>query len=327
MNKVQYLCKQCPKNEWCGLLFYKMEGSLENEATIIPEHIHFKDIGSASYTEQNADEDEVDLLIENPQFVAGNGYYQGFIHSHNTMKTVFSSTDDEDVHASTPLFPVWFSMIVNNFGDVVAQVSRMGSSINKIQTQDQDNNPITVKVEMEDKVMMTYDCIIEREDTIEEPKELAKRFREVKAKQEANQKKSKIKKNKYWESLKNVIDTEPETDPQLEKLLITWLVQDLDTMIEYLPSVFFTQQVQKYTPDRYKEKLLETFENYVSDIFDMGFGALDPMLMLELTKDCIGEMETLSVVGEHFSAAMETLKDLRNIYLQLEFTPNEQTKI
>ena len=66
LQQIQYLCKNIPKVEWSGVLFYTTEGSIKKpeEFKITLKTILPLDMGSSAYTEYNLDERFLSFLEE-----------------------------------------------------------------------------------------------------------------------------------------------------------------------------------------------------------------------------------------------------------------------
>lgn len=122
LDKIKYLCRAIPKVEWSGVLFYTIEGSIKNPATMV---ITLKDIlpmdkGSKAYTEYDLDERFETYLMEKPVRMS---YNVGHIHSHNDMNVYFSGTDMSELNDNTEAHNFYLSLIVNNFMDFKAKVA------------------------------------------------------------------------------------------------------------------------------------------------------------------------------------------------------------
>ena len=88
-KKIRLLCKNIWDVEWSGVLFYKVEGSFEdNSLAIRCVDIYQMDIGTGTYTEFNMSADIATYMIDNPELMDGSTY-QGLIHSHNNMYKEF----------------------------------------------------------------------------------------------------------------------------------------------------------------------------------------------------------------------------------------------
>lgn len=126
LNKIKYLCKLINKDEWSGVLFYSIEGSIKDPLTfkIKLEDILPLDKGTSAYTEYELDDRFVEYLMEDEKRM---NWYVGHIHSHNTMQVFFSGTDMAELNDNSPSHNFYLSLIVNNYMDFMAKVAFVAS--------------------------------------------------------------------------------------------------------------------------------------------------------------------------------------------------------
>ena len=118
----RWLCKKYSDVEWCGILFYTQEGYIDNpdEYKIHVHAMYPMHIGDAASTEiENYGEIE-HYIQARPEL---DDMHQGFIHSHNSMDTFFSGTDEKQLVDSATAYDLFLSIITNNNADYVARVS------------------------------------------------------------------------------------------------------------------------------------------------------------------------------------------------------------
>ena len=122
------LCKSIPEVEWSGILFYIVEGTIREpeKMKIIIKDIFLMDKGDKVSTGFDWDEDIVEYRMNNEE---SDEWIVGHIHSHNTMKPFFSSTDWTELNDNSPLHNMYLSLIVNNYMDMVAKVAFIGDLI------------------------------------------------------------------------------------------------------------------------------------------------------------------------------------------------------
>jgi hypothetical protein len=121
LNKIKYLCKSIPREEWSGILFYTVENSItDKNFTITLQDILPMDKGTAAFTSFNLDKRFVDFLMDNPHAMA---WKVGLIHSHNVMEVFFSGTDISELHDNAAAHNFYLSLIVNNYMDMTAKVA------------------------------------------------------------------------------------------------------------------------------------------------------------------------------------------------------------
>lgn len=121
LHQIKYLCREIPKVEWSGILFYKIEGSIkdpENMKVILVDILPMNK-GTTAYTEYTIDISVIEYMEENEHLEECK---MGHIHSHNTMGVFFSGTDWSELEDNAPNHNFYVSLIVNNFMDFCAKV-------------------------------------------------------------------------------------------------------------------------------------------------------------------------------------------------------------
>lgn len=123
---IRKLCEKIPDREWSGVLFYKYEGSFQdNNLTIVCKHMLPMNIGTDSYTEWINSPEIINYMAKNDLLDC----YTGIIHSHNRFKTTFSNIDLETLlHEGMDMCNA-VSLIVNNFGDYSAAITRQVTAV------------------------------------------------------------------------------------------------------------------------------------------------------------------------------------------------------
>ena len=123
-EKIRHLCSVVHEVEWSGVLFYKKEGSFENnDLKITCVDIFPMDIGSGGFTDFDDTPDIAAYRCEHLELLE-EGIYEGLIHSHNRMKAFFSGTDTNTLLEEGTDRNHFVSLIVNNEGSYVAAVTR-----------------------------------------------------------------------------------------------------------------------------------------------------------------------------------------------------------
>ena len=123
-QKISICCRTLPNNEWSGTLFYKVvSGTYDNNLVLEAQDFYLRDVGSATSTEFDDDADAFNYQIENNL----EDSIQGLIHSHDTMPTFFSGTDDNTLKSMGKQMPHFLSLIVNNAGKYCAKITRRRS--------------------------------------------------------------------------------------------------------------------------------------------------------------------------------------------------------
>lgn len=122
--KIRYLCNRVHEVEWSGTLFYKIEGSLNDNSLIVTcVDVFVMDIGTSTYTEYNEAPDIISYMCEHPELLE-EGIFEGLIHSHNNMATFFSGTDTNTLIEEGANANHFLSLIVNNAGKYTAGITR-----------------------------------------------------------------------------------------------------------------------------------------------------------------------------------------------------------
>lgn len=127
MNQVNFLHNQIKKDEWSGILLYKViEGDIENPGTLTlkADFVYPMDIGTSTYTEFDYDEAYIDMHDKLPIIEDGKRVYKiGTIHTHHGMATFFSGTDTGELHSNSPKHNYYLSLIVNFDCSYIAKVA------------------------------------------------------------------------------------------------------------------------------------------------------------------------------------------------------------
>lgn len=132
LDKIKYLCREFPTQEWSGVLFYEALGDVSDLDTMILTafDLYPLDLGSAVYTEFSHSPDFAGYVARHPDLMDA---HMGLIHSHNNMATFFSGTDTATLQEMSPIYENYLSLIVNNKGDYTAAIgvnATMSSVIN-----------------------------------------------------------------------------------------------------------------------------------------------------------------------------------------------------
>lgn len=123
-DKIRHLCSMVHDVEWSGVLFYKKEGTFENnDLKVTCVDILPMDIGTSGYTEFKDSPDVVAYECEHDELLEPD-VYEGLIHSHNHMSTFFSGTDTGTLNEEGTDRNHFVSLIVNNAGSYTAAVTR-----------------------------------------------------------------------------------------------------------------------------------------------------------------------------------------------------------
>jgi proteasome lid subunit RPN8/RPN11 len=163
-NKIKFLCGKISSVEWSGVLFYSVKGSIKqfDKVEFVVEDIYLMNQGTKAYTEYELDDDLIDYRMSNPQSLA---WKIGLIHSHNSMKSYFSGTDMSELNDNSEFHNYYLSLIVNNFGEMVAKIAFRGD-IKNYQCKDEKGENWDLSLLKAKQVMFTFDCEIIEEEIV-----------------------------------------------------------------------------------------------------------------------------------------------------------------
>ena len=120
--KIRTLCSNIPNIEWSGILFYRPKGDID-EGTFEVDcvDVFLMDIGSSTFTEFETSPEIAAYIGDNLDLF---DCQTGLIHSHNTMSTFFSGTDNKTLLEQGQENNHFLSLIVNNEGKYTAAITR-----------------------------------------------------------------------------------------------------------------------------------------------------------------------------------------------------------
>lgn len=184
--RIRQWCMLNPSTEWSGTLFYTINGSFENKDIEFTVRDFFvMDIGTAGFTDYKETPEICSYMMENDLLDCKTG----LIHSHNSMKAFFSTTDANTLVEEGEQTIHFLSLVVNNEGTYVARVTRRiieeieGTRCIRYTTYDGEEVSITENVKTGTKEYIQYmDLNIKVNDPYAEiKKSVSKRFNELKA--------------------------------------------------------------------------------------------------------------------------------------------------
>jgi hypothetical protein len=189
--QIDFLHRKCGKFEWSGELITREEGSVESldDWKIICEDVYLVDIGTSAYTEYEVNKGgfkAVDIIEMYEQFpgLLENTHKNQHIHSHQSMKTFFSSTDSENLHDRAIASNYFMMLIVNFDGEYCAKVAfkakqaRKGNTTLTLANNSDGYKPIKLVGGEDQEVLVVCDCTIEYNyEEVEES--FSKRYEEI----------------------------------------------------------------------------------------------------------------------------------------------------
>lgn len=127
--QAKYLCKQLPRNEWSGPLFFTVEKQ-GNTVIMTAKDIFLENIGGAGSTEFTPNSNSFfDYMLDKGYI----GYQWGLIHSHNSMNTFFSGTDMGTLEEQGRENDTFLSVVTNNRSEYIAKITiRTKTSSNSV---------------------------------------------------------------------------------------------------------------------------------------------------------------------------------------------------
>lgn len=127
-EKIRFLCRQLPHNEWSGTLFYTIEGSFKDaNIHVLCKDFFLQDVGESTYTEFKNDVELASYMANHELWDC----YTGIMHSHNAMPAFFSGTDLETLRVEGRDNNHLVSLIVNNAGTYTAAITRKVKTVSK----------------------------------------------------------------------------------------------------------------------------------------------------------------------------------------------------
>ena len=131
IDEIKFLNHSNESNEWSGVLFYTVEGDLDDVSKMIctAKAVYLMDIGTSGYTSYKFDSTVVDFLDQKSEELGIDAMelYEtwkiGHIHSHHNMPPKPSHTDAEEVEDNIKNHKGYLTLIVNNFLKMTALMS------------------------------------------------------------------------------------------------------------------------------------------------------------------------------------------------------------
>jgi len=153
LNKVKYLCAKIPDEEWSGVLYYTIQGSIANltEFAITLKDIFPMDKGSSAHTAFEYGEDIVEYQMSNPSL---NIMPKGLIHSHNKMQVFFSGEDQSEIQDNAQFYNYYLSVVVNNKLELAMRLSFEGS----VTVTGKDEKGQLYTISAAEKILFVYPC-------------------------------------------------------------------------------------------------------------------------------------------------------------------------
>lgn len=318
IDKIRYLCKLIPREEWSGVLFYDVEGSIKDikNFRIILKDVYPMNKGTAGFTSYEFDEKLIGYRMDNPESLM---WSIGHIHSHNSMNTFFSGTDNDELTDNAPNHNYYLSVIVNNYLDFSIRVAFL-SATETFLTKDEDGNLFEIKTEpmevvfyynaeiklphVEIKVVKTFE---ENVKNIIKDAEKRQREHELKQKQVFNKAQKANQKQLPFHAPAD--DAELMYDAFIEAFTIELLGQNTPIVLGDSLDVAIERLVKGVEPENYSNFVASLLTDY-PDLYSMTFG--NPA-------DATTFMEDLDAMLTAFTEAVEkngTDSELMNMIIE-----------
>lgn len=112
MNLFNYFHNQVGKDEWSGILFYTVNGTIKDIGNMefTANHMMLKDIGTAASTGYEFDETVLDYFDVIPQ---AEEMKMGMVHTHHNMSNYFSSVDMDELKDNARNHNYYLSLVAS----------------------------------------------------------------------------------------------------------------------------------------------------------------------------------------------------------------------
>lgn len=127
LAQINYACSRFATTEWSGVLFYDLQGDIQDPTSIIATCFGFfpMDVGSASFTNFRYNTREYLEYMKANNLLTKS---KGLIHSHHNMPTFFSAEDVDEMEINSHKFRLFVSLIVNNHTKFAARAGYMAET-------------------------------------------------------------------------------------------------------------------------------------------------------------------------------------------------------
>jgi len=179
--QIASLHRHIKEVEWSGFITYKLKDNITIEeiikdgGEILVDSIFPLNVGSSAYTDFDTDITGLPEALQNKLL---NGYMKGYMHTHHSMDTFFSGTDESELRTNAPETIIYLSIIVNfrNGGNPIARLCFNGeensSPVIKLFGKEITQKPNTIKY------VYYYNCDV----VYEEEEAIVKSIKEIREK-------------------------------------------------------------------------------------------------------------------------------------------------
>lgn len=196
-EKIRYLIRKYPHTEWSGVLFYRRQGTFENNDLVLTcEDIYPMDLGSSGWTEFNMSEEVTSYIAENLDLFACE---TGLVHSHHSYGAFFSGQDDKMLQQEGDDTNCFLSLVVDTRGSYVARITRKLQYKSKVTIEMKEttynffgdgerkieSSGEPIEQTKEETVIQYFDLDVERHEVPNSLDFLDKRFEEIETRKKA----------------------------------------------------------------------------------------------------------------------------------------------
>jgi hypothetical protein len=277
------------------------------------------DIGSAAYTEYEADGDIVDIYDNIPKAME---WKTGHVHSHHDMNTYFSTTDMDELHDNVDKHNYYLSLIVAFNGSYTAKVAFLSDmeTTSKMTFKDDSGNMKNFKQKKMERHMVVINMRIL---FAELSGFFSARLTELVAKEEAAKKAAEKKREKQYggyggyqqpgphnnmvgfgttgqRAIGSKIIPDKMTSWEIERLTknVLMLDEDLKTEGNVYAILHDISRQDEATIDLFYEYLLANAEMVIDVFFDVHLSCDEYIIIIKEMSMCIKKFEGLPALSE-----------------------------
>lgn len=174
INEIFYLHQQYGNNEWSGILWGDVEGSITdiNNLKITALDFSLLDLGEPAFTSFDLNTNVIDIYLEKPQLMSKKIMT---LHTHHSMKCFFSGTDMKQLEEQSPYHNYYVSVIVNKDCNIIAKLSFIGKEKNtQLSYKDDNGKLITFNDSVEKDILFVCDFNVYMESDNKQKLEMLK---------------------------------------------------------------------------------------------------------------------------------------------------------
>lgn len=124
LGKIQKTCQRIPDVEWSGVAIYKGPQNCSLHDITEIELVDFFPMSKDTKAHTDFQYDAEHIVYMETNGCPADECRRGLIHSHNTMGVFFSGEDNSELEDNSKHYDYYFSVIVNNKGDILARIAQ-----------------------------------------------------------------------------------------------------------------------------------------------------------------------------------------------------------